>query len=801
GLGDWCRGGLSASADASDATSGLDAIACALDDVATPCALIDIGADGAYAITAHAVDAAGNAADATLGLQLDATAPIVALTTDCATPGDLGWCLSAVTANVAAEDATSGIGSIACSVDDEPIACAALGSATDGEHALSVSAIDAAGNSASASQTALVDQTPPVLSLAQACDLAGLGDWCRGGLSASADASDATSGLDAIACALDDVATPCALIDIGADGAHSITARATDVAGNAADAAISVSLDATAPVVALATDCATPGNLGWCLSGISASVSTSDATSGLAAVTCALDGEATDCATLGASADGAHDLAATATDAAGNAASASTSVLVDRTAPTVALDLSCATPGELGWCLDASFTFAASGADATSGLAAVACAVDAAPAPCDASVSGDGLHSVSASVTDVAGNTATIERSLRLDHAGIDLSIATDCATPGNDLWCRAPSVSYTGAARAASSSVASVLCTIDGADAPCDGAVALEGMHTIAIAAVSTSGATATESATFGIDSVAPLASMTLACAQPGNAGWCLAESLGYDGLASDATSGVAGVACTVDGASAPCAGALAGEGAHGATIAVADAAGNVADASASTSIDSVAPAIARALAGTHGVEGWFRSAATVTLGCSDVTSGVAAFEYALDGGDPSTYRAPFLVAKEGTSDLVVGCADAAGNLATESSQVKVDTVAPSGSIQAPMFAANGFDVMWTASDATSGLTYVEVQALSDLGALGDVYTTICPAPVSGTSANGVCHVDTTPSYECYRVVVLDGAGNVRVGPTLDLSNLAQTTAAVTSACTIQGTAGAILAAELPRA
>src|SRR4029078_9872015 len=132
-----------------------------------------------------------------------------------------------------------------------------------------------------------------------------------------------------------------------ANGGHTLTATATDVAGNtsAASSALSVTIDAAAPVVpsitAFSTDSGTAGDAitndnTLTLSGsaeANATVKVYDGATLLGNVTA--DGAANCSYTTAALANGGHSLTATATDVAGNtsAASSALSVTIDTSAP------------------------------------------------------------------------------------------------------------------------------------------------------------------------------------------------------------------------------------------------------------------------------------------------------------------------------------------------------------------------------------------------------------------------------------------------------------------------------------
>ena len=132
-----------------------------------------------------------------------------------------------------------------------------------------------------------------------------------------------------------------------ANGAHSLTATATDAAGNtgAASAALSVTIDTTAPVAPSITSFSTDsGTVGdditndntLTLTGTAEANSTVKVYDGATLLGSATaNGTGAWSFTTAALANGAHSLTATATDAAGNTgvASAALSVTIDTTAP------------------------------------------------------------------------------------------------------------------------------------------------------------------------------------------------------------------------------------------------------------------------------------------------------------------------------------------------------------------------------------------------------------------------------------------------------------------------------------
>lgn len=293
---------------------------------------------------------------------IDATPP----TTDhtfTAAPGSNGWWRSDVRVTLSATDTDTGVAATMKSVDGAPFTryIDPFVIAGDGPHTLQYYSVDGAGNTEELRSAALkIDATPPEVSASAECSLAGNGGWCRGAVSMSSSASDATSGVASLGCVLDGTAAACPGLSVASDGAHEVSVTATDHAGNGATATIGFKVDATPPSVDPGTSCSVPGDNGWCRGRVDFMVTASDPTSGLAGEpTCSLDGAATACPGS-ASGDGHHALGARAEDLAGNGALPVFDVPIDATPPTAGLTAPRFAVG--------SFGVQVSAADATSGL-------------------------------------------------------------------------------------------------------------------------------------------------------------------------------------------------------------------------------------------------------------------------------------------------------------------------------------------------------------------------------------------------------------------------------------------------
>jgi hypothetical protein len=121
-----------------------------------------------------------------------------------------------------------------------------------------------------------------------------------------------------------------------------------------------------------------------------------------------------------------------------------------------------------------------------------------------------------------------------------------------------------------------------------------------------------------------------------------------------------------------------------------------------------SPGPVTTANLSGPSGNNGWYLGAVTVTLVATAGTSPVSATYYSLDSGPYQGYGAPFPVSGDGTHQLMFYSVDTAGDQETPHGQtIKIDATKPVSHVAAlPATAASpNFSVLWSGSDATSGL------------------------------------------------------------------------------------------------
>ena len=234
-------------------------------------------------------------------------------------PNANGWNNSNVVVTFTCADSTSGIATC-----PPPVVVS-----TEGQNQLVAgTAIDRAGNTATASVAVNLDTSPPVATAAQVPP-ANANGWNNGPVTVHFACSDGGSGV--AACPDDQV--------LSAEGANQLaSATVADKAGNTVTIRTTVSIDRTPPVLAITSPAAGATVL---TSGIVAKATLSDAFSGVAGVTCngapaTVTGADAECAIV--LTPGPNAISVVATDNAGNTSTRALSVTFARTqAPKVTI--------------------------------------------------------------------------------------------------------------------------------------------------------------------------------------------------------------------------------------------------------------------------------------------------------------------------------------------------------------------------------------------------------------------------------------------------------------------------------
>jgi flagellar hook assembly protein FlgD len=226
------------------------------------------------------------------------------------------------------------------------------------------------------------------------------------------------------------------------DGRYSWTLRATDTWGNGGVARSgSFTVDRTPPVTK-ATTSGTAGRNGWLQSSATVALAAADARSGVASTWWQAGASARRyVAPMAVTGDGTHTLRYRSIDRAGVAEAWRTLTLrIDATPPTISIRLT-GTAGVAAGTYRGHVTITPAIADATSGVASRTAAVDGAAAVAlrtpGVVVTGEGLHTITVSAVDAAGNRASQTATFTIDTVApaVDLPVPTTppVVTPNGD--------------------------------------------------------------------------------------------------------------------------------------------------------------------------------------------------------------------------------------------------------------------------------------------------------------------------------------------------------------------------------
>ena len=326
---DLFRGSETVSLGSATATNGAWTITVTLDD-------------GANTLTATATDRAGNTSDATdaVIITLDTGKPEKpAITTTAQSVNTASFTLTGTaevgsTVNLLREAGTDSLGSATATATNG--AWTITVTLDDGANTLTATATDRAGNTSDATDAVIITldtgkpEKPAITTTAQSVNTASFTltgtaeadstvDLFRGSETVSLGSATATNGAWTITVTLD-------------DGANTLTATATDRAGNTSDAtdAVIITLDTGKPEKpAITTTAQSVNTASFTLTGTAEADSTVDLFRGSETVSLgsatATNGAWTITVTLD---DGANTLTATATDRAGNTSDATDAVII-----------------------------------------------------------------------------------------------------------------------------------------------------------------------------------------------------------------------------------------------------------------------------------------------------------------------------------------------------------------------------------------------------------------------------------------------------------------------------------------
>ncbi|UPK10286.1 hypothetical protein IVA93_28850 [Bradyrhizobium sp. 155] len=739
--------------------------------------------NGSNSLTARVSDAAGNTATSSAVVYtLSTTGPTVTETLTV----DTG---SSATDHITANPALSGTGlantvvhltidgvlSTTTATTDAQGAWSFLPSGlADGSHTIVASQTDSFGNTGSASLSFTLDTTAPTVAITSA---GGPVNQASQAITGTVDVADAGATVTIL-----DGTTPIGTAIVQGNGSwsttvslnngsNSLTARASDAAGNTAtSSAVVYTLSTTGPTVTetLVADTGSSAadhitaNPALSGTGLANTVVhfTIDGTP--VAATATTDAQGAWSFLPSGLADGSHTIVASQTDSFGNTGSASLSFTLDTTAPTVAITSTGGPVNQASQTITGTVDVADAGASVTilDGTTPIGTAVVQGNGSWSTTVSlNNGSNSLTARVNDAAGNTATssaVVYTLSTTGPTVTETLTVDTGSSAADHVTANPALSGTGLANTV------VHLTIDGvlstttATTDAQGAWSFlpsglaDGSHTIVASQTDSFGNTGSASLSFTLDTAAPSGgtpdltagsdtgtsntdnltsatapTFTVALTPTAAVGDTVQLLLGGSPLAHPVTHVITATDVTAGSVSLTVtAGDLGADGTRQIAAQFSDAAGNSSTTSAlSFTLDTTAPTVAITSAG--GPVNQASQAITGTVDVADagatvtILDGTTPIGTAIVQGNGSWSTTVSL--NNGSNSLTARASDAAGNTATSSA------------------------VVYTLS--TTGPTVTET-LVADTGSSAADHITANPA-LSGTGlANTVVHftIDGTP-------------------------------------------------------
>jgi len=468
------------------------------------------------------------------------------------------------------------------------------------------------------------------------------------------------------------------------------------------------------PTITASLDCSLPGNNGWCKADETIAMTASDPQGFALTISGDISGTPFTCA-VGTSCmkylpvgSGTVNYTVTAATS-GLTASGSAAWKLDTTGPTATMSIPTAT-GSNGWFKTLPVVVSVSGSDAYSGLAVARVSTDTLTwQPSSVTFSSDGEYMVWYGADDLAGNrTDYPSQFVNIDTTPPNLTPSVS-GTMGENGWY----VSYVVLDAAATdnlSGISPVVVSDNGGVAKPVPATLTSGTHALTITAKDLAGNSRSTTLNLTIDTDGPIITPSIIGTQ-GNNNWYVSDA-DVSATVSDPISGMDGtLEVSVDG------GAWTTElpihfteGEHTVDLRAYDGAGNVSTKTLTIIVDTTPPALSTSTSGTPGNSGWYVSDARTTITALDSTSDIDYIEYKQNSA--AWKNGTSVLSNDGINTIMARVYDLAGNSATKSLEVKVDTVPPAVMPVVPT--PTGLDnwlvsvpvvISANGTDATSGL------------------------------------------------------------------------------------------------
>ena len=422
--------------------------------------------EGTYTVTVTTTDNAGNTASREYTIKIDKTAPTAGTLTmklDSSTgsnyTNDTWTNQNVYIAPVNGSDAASQHNTTVYSISGKITATNQTGARTlteEGTYTVEVTTTDNAGNSASRTYTIKIDKTAPeagtlTMKLENNVGNAYTSDtWTNKSVyialnNGSETASTTASGYKTTVYSISGPIT--ASNQTGArtlteEGTYTVTVTTTDNAGNTASREYTIKIDKTAPTAGTLTmklDSSTGSNYTndtWTNQNVYiAPVNGSDAASQHNTTVYSISGKITATNQTGArtlTEEGTYTVEVTTTDNAGNSASRTYKIKIDKTPPTAGtLTMKLGNSGGSNytnntWTNQNVYIKATGGSDSLSGYASTVYSVGNVAGPINGTtLSTTGTHNVEVTTTDNAGNTASRTYTIKIDKTPPTVKLKT----------------------------------------------------------------------------------------------------------------------------------------------------------------------------------------------------------------------------------------------------------------------------------------------------------------------------------------------------------------------------------------
>ncbi len=637
--------------------------------------------------------------------------PTITGSVACSQAGSNGWCIGSSTLNLSASDPQGFVLTISGTINGSAFTCPAGNSCSivlpEGNGSITYLAIAATSGLSSSNGSTIWerDVTAPVTNAVYPAATGSNGWHITSPIAVSATGSDALSGLASAQVSVNGGAWQSNVSMT--DGIYTVKFRTVDNAGNLSTISRTIKVDATPPTVNPVVP--SPDGLNdWFLTApVNVSVNGSDTGSGLSSALVSVNANAWQ-PNLPLS-DGVYTISFKSTDNAGNTSTVIRTVKVDASLPSIITSIS-GTPGSSGWYI--SHTTTSISANELSGVDHIEYNQNGTGWQDGSSfVSNEGINQIDIKIYDVAGNVASGSIEIKIDTTAPILATSI-AGTKGLADW-YVSQTKTTISAIDENSGVDRVEYNQNSAGFQDGTSVVIDdGVNTIGIRAYDAAGNMSTESLEIKVDTIAPTVE-PIVPTPDGLNNWFITSPVAVSVAGSDSGSGLASAEVSVNSGNWQSDASLS-DGAYKVDFKSIDNSGNSTTVSRTVKVDTLPPSLSASIAGTAGSNGWYVSQTTTTISARDETSGMDRIEY--DQNNIGWKDGTFVVSKDGINDIDMRAYDLAGNMSSDSLQVKVDTIKPTSKFISPIdgstntLVRGNYSLSGSSSDTTSGVASGEI-------------------------------------------------------------------------------------------